>query len=40
MRNINSFLAACQTQLGLKQSDLFTAEELYYASDFAKVCSS
>ena len=36
MKNINSFLTACQATFGLKSSDLFTAEHLYYASDFAK----
>lgn len=37
LQNINSFLAACQTQFGLSDKDLFSADQLYYASDFAKV---
>lgn len=39
MQNINGFLAACP-KFGLKESDLFTADQLYYASDFQKVISS
>eukprot|EP00051_Salpingoeca_urceolata_P001684 m.43077 g.43077 ORF g.43077 m.43077 type:complete len:802 (-) comp11610_c0_seq2:431-2836(-) len=40
MQNINSFLAACKTHFGLKEADLFTADQLYYASDFAKVVTT
>lgn len=36
MQNINSFLGACP-KFGLKSDDLFTADELYYASNFQKV---
>lgn len=39
MQNINSFLAALN-QFGIKPDELFTADELYYASDFAKVIAS
>lgn len=39
MQNINSFLAALPVHFGLKEKDLFTADQLYYASDFAKVVS-
>ena len=37
MQNINSFLTALVDKFGLKQSELFTAEQLYYASDFILV---
>eukprot|EP00052_Salpingoeca_macrocollata_P034789 m.12643 g.12643 ORF g.12643 m.12643 type:complete len:807 (+) comp6968_c0_seq1:124-2544(+) len=37
MQNINNFLTVCSTVFGLKAGDLFTADELYYASNFAKV---
>ncbi len=40
MQNINSFLAAAQEKFGLKPTDLFMADQLYYASDFAKVISA
>jgi len=36
MQNINSFLAACP-KFGLKEADLFSADQLYYASDFQRV---
>eukprot|EP00040_Diaphanoeca_grandis_P021369 m.113851 g.113851 ORF g.113851 m.113851 type:complete len:782 (-) comp28302_c0_seq1:91-2436(-) len=36
MQNINSFLQACPN-FGVKSNDLFTADELYYASNFQKV---
>jgi len=36
MQNINSFLQACPN-FGIKSGDLFTADELYYASNFQKV---
>ena len=39
MQNINAFLNACVSPCGLKQSDLFTAEQLYYASEFFLVCA-
>ncbi len=38
MQNINSFLAALPS-FSLKEKDLFTADQLYYASDFPKVLS-
>lgn len=37
MQNINSFLSTCVAIFGLKPTDLFTADELYYASNFSKV---
>lgn len=37
MQNINSFLAAAEKQFNLKAQELFTADQLYYASDFARV---
>ena len=37
MQNINAFLASAEKQFGIKPADLFTADQLYYASDFAKV---
>eukprot|EP00047_Mylnosiga_fluctuans_P003769 m.230841 g.230841 ORF g.230841 m.230841 type:complete len:803 (+) comp12124_c0_seq1:82-2490(+) len=37
IQNINYFLSACTSTFGLKAGDLFQAEELYYASNFAKV---
>ena len=37
MQNINSFLSACVSTFGLKPADLFSADELYYASNFPKV---
>lgn len=37
IQNINLFITACTTVFGLKPVDMFTAEELYYASNFAKV---
>ncbi|EGD78927.1 hypothetical protein PTSG_11799 [Salpingoeca rosetta] len=37
MQNINRFLEACQDKFRMKKTDLFTADELYYASNFAKV---
>eukprot|EP00729_Bicosta_minor_P001740 gene1740-6643_t len=36
MQNINSFLEVA-AKMGVKSADLFTADELYYASDFPKV---
>jgi hypothetical protein len=36
MQNINAFLEAAR-KFGLKEADLFTADQLYYASDFQKV---
>ena len=36
MQNINAFLEAVP-KVGVKDADLFTADELYYASDFPKV---
>jgi hypothetical protein len=37
MQNINNFLAICAGNFGIKASDLFSAEELYYATEFSKV---
>lgn len=37
MQNINGFLNACVSTFSLKPSDLFSADELYYASNFPKV---
>eukprot|EP00038_Savillea_parva_P023433 m.40912 g.40912 ORF g.40912 m.40912 type:complete len:809 (+) comp6046_c0_seq2:199-2625(+) len=39
MQNINAFLDAASTKFKLKDADLFTAEMLWYASDFPKVMS-
>jgi len=39
MENINAFLHACETTFKLKESDMFTADQLYYASDFQQVIS-
>jgi len=39
MRNINAFLAAVQS-LGIKEKDCFTADQLYYASDFPRVMNT
>lgn len=40
MQNINSFLGALQSSFGMKQADFFTADQLYYASDFARVVNT
>eukprot|EP00043_Microstomoeca_roanoka_P009973 m.95012 g.95012 ORF g.95012 m.95012 type:complete len:787 (+) comp14747_c2_seq1:104-2464(+) len=37
MQNINRFLETLVKQFRMKEGDLFTADELYYASNFAKV---
>lgn len=37
IQNINLFVTTCTAVFGLKPADMFTAEELYYASNFAKV---
>lgn len=37
MQNINRFLEACHKRFRMRDSELFTADELYYASNFAKV---
>ena len=37
MQNINRFLEACQKKFRMKENELFTADELYYASNFPKV---
>eukprot|EP00053_Salpingoeca_punica_P017049 m.162985 g.162985 ORF g.162985 m.162985 type:complete len:812 (+) comp17104_c0_seq1:358-2793(+) len=40
MQNINNFLSTCTSSFGLKPDVLFSAEELYYATDFSKVVSA
>jgi hypothetical protein len=37
MQNINQFLEALSTTFKLKDSQIFAADQLYYASNFAKV---
>ena len=39
MRNINAFLDAIQ-KMGVKERDCFTADQLYYASDFPRVVNT
>jgi len=39
MQNINAFLEAAR-KFGLKEGDLFTVDQLYYASDFQKVITA
>eukprot|EP00040_Diaphanoeca_grandis_P019004 m.100075 g.100075 ORF g.100075 m.100075 type:complete len:776 (-) comp27218_c0_seq1:153-2480(-) len=39
MENIEGFLHACVNTFKLKDTDMFTADQLYYASDFQKVIS-
>eukprot|EP01147_Barroeca_monosierra_P010411 gene10411-2542_t len=40
MQNINRFLEACHKRFRMRDSELFTADELYYASNFAKVADT
>lgn len=40
MQNINKFLEVCQKKFRMKEGELFTADELYYASNFPKVVAS
>eukprot|EP01136_Pigoraptor_vietnamica_P016366 Opistho-1_new@60298 len=35
--NINNFVEGCAKHLGIKQSDLFQADDLFYATNFEKV---
>ena len=37
MQNIEAFLQICQTDFGLKPSDLFEAKMLYHLTDFDRV---
>jgi hypothetical protein len=39
MQNINAFITALTTNFSLKPSEVFSAEQLFYASDFALVSS-
>jgi guanine nucleotide exchange factor VAV len=37
LQNIEAFLQICQTDFGLKPSDLFEAKMLYHLTDFDRV---
>lgn len=37
MENISNFLTACSKKFGMKSSDLFQPDDLFYATDFSKV---